>query len=127
MSSIKPIKIWGKRGPNPPKVAMLCEELSIPYDAQDTQFSDLKLPEFLAVNPNGRMPAIYDPNTDLTLWESGAIYEYLIEKYDTNNKLSFPQGSTESYLAKQWLFFQVSGQGPYFGQVSVIHEICMII
>lgn len=55
-------------------------------------------------------------NTDLTLWESGAIIEYLIEKYDTENKLSFPSGSTLTYLAKQWLFFQVSGQGPYYGQ-----------
>ncbi|CAO2650900.1 Nn.00g091970.m01.CDS01 [Neocucurbitaria sp. VM-36] len=105
MSSFKPIEIWGKRGPNPPKIAMICEELGLPYEAKDTQFSDLKTSEFLALNPNG-----------LTIWESGAIIEYLIEKYDTAQKLSFPQGSEQSYLAKQWLFFQVSGQGPYYGQ-----------
>jgi len=64
------------------------------------------------------MPAIHDPNRDLTLWESGAIIEYLIEVYDKKQKLSFPAGSNEAYLAKQWLYFQVSGQGPYFGQVS---------
>jgi glutathione S-transferase len=106
MSSLKPIKIWGNRGPNPPKVLMLCEELSIPYEALPTTFADLKTPEFLAVNPNGRMPAIHDPNTNLTIWESGAILEYLIEKYDKKQKMSFAPGSNESYLAKQWLFLQ---------------------
>jgi glutathione S-transferase len=68
------------------------------------------------------MPAIYDPNRDLTLWESGAIIEYLIEVYDQDQKLSFPAGSKEAYLAKQWLYFQVSGQGPYFGQVSAFRD-----
>ncbi|KAF2266171.1 glutathione S-transferas-like protein [Lojkania enalia] len=116
MSQIKPIKVWGKGGPNPPKVAMVLEELGVPYEVLHISFPDLKKPEYLAVNPNGRMPAIYDPNTDLTLWESGAILEYLIERYDKDQKLSFAPGSNESYLAKQWLFFQVSGQGPYYGQ-----------
>ncbi|KAF1938888.1 glutathione S-transferas-like protein [Clathrospora elynae] len=115
-SSIKPIKIYGKHGPNPPKIIMLAEELGLPYEVVDTQFTDVKKPEYLAVNPNGRMPAIHDPNTGLTLWESGAIIEYLVEKYDTKHSISFKAGSNEAYLAKQWLFYQVSGQGPYFGQ-----------
>jgi glutathione S-transferase len=105
-SSLKPITIYGKHGPNPPKVRMLAEELGLAYDLKDVQFADVKKPEFLAVNPNGRMPAIHDPNTDLTLWESGAIIEYLIEKYDTERKVSFEPGSKEAYLAKQWLFYQ---------------------
>lgn len=54
----------------------------------------------------------------LALWESGAIVLYLIERYDTEHKLSFAPGSNESYLAKQWLFFQASGQGPYYGQAA---------
>ena len=95
---------------------MLVEELGLPYELIDTQFPDLKKPDFLALNPNGRMPAIHDPNTDLTLWESGAIIEYLVEKYDTEHHLSFPAGSNEAQLARQWLYFQVSGQGPYYGQ-----------
>jgi glutathione S-transferase len=115
-SNIKPIKVWGKGGPNPPKVAMILQELDLPHEIIDIEFSDLKKPDYLAVNPNGRMPAIYDPNTDLTLWESGAIIEYLIEKYDKAQKLSFPPETKEAYHAKQWLFFQTTGQGPYYGQ-----------
>ncbi|ROV94555.1 hypothetical protein VMCG_08163 [Cytospora schulzeri] len=115
-SQIKPITVWGKGGPNPPKIALLLAELGIPSDIKDIAFPDLKKPEFLAINPNGRMPAIQDPNTNLTLWESGAIIEYLVERYDTEHKLSFPPGTAEAALARQWLFFQVSGQGPYYGQ-----------
>jgi len=116
MSAMQPIKIYGSSGPNPPKIALLCEGLNIPYEAIHMPFPDLKKPEYLKINPNGRMPAIQDPNTGITLWESGAIIEYLIEKYDKEQKMSFAPGSDESYLAKQWLFYQVSGQGPYFGQ-----------
>ncbi|KAJ8119597.1 hypothetical protein ONZ43_g3487 [Nemania bipapillata] len=115
-SSLKPITVHGKAGPNPPKVIMILEELGLPYEISSTQFADVKGPAYLAVNPNGRLPAIYDPNTNLTLWESGAIVEYLIETYDKENKLSFPQGSNESFLTKQWLFYQTTGQGPYYGQ-----------
>jgi len=115
-SALKPIKVYGAAGPNPPKVALVLRELDIPCEILSTGFAELKQPEFLAINPNGRIPAMYDPNTDITLWESGAILEYIIERYDKDQKLSFAPGSKESYLAKQWLFFQVSGQGPYYGQ-----------
>ncbi|KAF1846199.1 glutathione S-transferase [Cucurbitaria berberidis CBS 394.84] len=80
--------------------------------------SEVKEPSYLAINSNGRIPAIYDPNTDLTLWESGAIVEYLVERYDMTHQISFASGTHESYLARQWLFFQASGQGPYYGQAS---------
>ncbi|KAI8625086.1 glutathione S-transferase [Xylariaceae sp. FL1651] len=115
-SSLKPIKAYGQKGPNPPKVIMILEELGLPYEIVPIDFADIKKPEYLAVNPNGRLPAIYDPNTDLTLWESGAIIEYLVEKYDQENKISFPKGTNEAYLTKQWLYFQTTGQGPYYGQ-----------
>jgi len=113
---LQPIKVWGKGGPNPPKVAMILSELGIPYDAEAVPMPDLKKPAYLAINPNGRLPAIHDPNTGITLWESGAIVEYLIEQYDKEHKLSFEPGTAEAYHAKQWLFFQASGQGPYYGQ-----------
>ncbi|KAI9732935.1 MAG: hypothetical protein M1818_007368 [Claussenomyces sp. TS43310] len=115
-SQIKPIKIWGQGGPNPPKVGIILEELGLPYETIAIPFSDVKKPEYLAINPNGRVPAIHDPNTGVTLWESGAILEYLIERYDTEHRLSFAPGTPESYHAKQWLYFQASGQGPYYGQ-----------
>jgi len=117
-TEIKPIKVWGQGGPNPPKVAMLLGELKVPFEPIPIPLTDVKNPEYLAINPNGRIPAIHDPNTDITLWESGAIVEYLIERYDPEHNLSFPAGTPESYHAKQWLFFQVSGQGPYYGQAA---------
>lgn len=97
---------------------MICDELSLPYDlVPDFGFPQVKTPEFLAINPNGRMPAIQDPNNnDLILWESGAIIEYLVDRYDKQHKLSFEQGTPEYYQMKQWLYFQASGQGPYYGQ-----------
>jgi glutathione S-transferase len=76
----------------------------------------MKKEPYESLNPNGRVPAIEDPNTGITLWESGAIIEYLVETYDKKNNISFPPGSKEYYEAKQWLYYQVSGQGPYFGQ-----------
>ena len=116
-STIQPLTLYGRDGPHPPKVAMLLTLLSIPHTTNPISFADVKSPAFLAINPNGRMPALHDPNTDITIWESGAIIEYLVETYDKERKLSFERGSKEDWMARQWLYFQVSGQGPYFGQV----------
>ncbi|KAJ5958940.1 uncharacterized protein N7479_006090 [Penicillium vulpinum] len=115
--SLKPITVWGHGpGPNPWKVIMVLEELKIPYIHKIIQFPEMKKEPFQSINPNGRVPAIEDPNTDITLWESGAIVEYLVDTYDKENTISFATGSKDYYLAKQWLHFQMSGQGPYFGQ-----------
>ncbi|CAI7652425.1 unnamed protein product [Penicillium viridicatum] len=106
--SLKPITVYGHGpGPNPWKVIMVLEELNIPYTHKIVNFPDMKKEPFESINPNGRVPAIEDPNTDITLWESGAIVEYLVETYDKQNTISFATGSKEYY---------VSGQGPYFGQ-----------
>jgi len=113
---LKTIKVLGVHGPNAPKVSILCEELGFPYEAVDIPFDDVKKPYYLAININGRLPSLQDPNTDLTLWETGAILEYLTETYDKDHKLSFPAGSAEFYHARQWLYFQTTGQGPYYGQ-----------
>ncbi|KAI4099958.1 MAG: hypothetical protein L6R37_005754 [Teloschistes peruensis] len=116
-STIKPLKLWGQRGPNPYKVGMLLKEFALPYDVINVPITDVKNPSYTAINPNGRLPALHDPNTDITIWESGAIVEYLIEVYDSeHHRLSFKQGTPESWHAKQWLHFQTSGQGPYYGQ-----------
>lgn len=112
-SSIKPIRVWGQAGPNPGKIPMILELLSLPYEQIPVPLSQVKDPKYTEnINPNGRVPAIQDPNTGILLWESGAIIEYLVETYDKEKKISFEPGSQEQYAARQWLFFQVSGQGP---------------
>lgn len=115
--SIKPIVLYGHAGgPNPWKVVNTFQELGLPYENKTLEFAEIKSEPFLSLNPNGRVPAIEDPNTGISLWESGAILEYLVETYDKEHKISFRQGTPEYYQAKQWLHFQMSGQGPYFGQ-----------
>ncbi|PYH42567.1 glutathione S-transferase family protein [Aspergillus saccharolyticus JOP 1030-1] len=117
MPSLQPIKLYTHgNAPNPLKVAILLRELDIPYETKSVPFEELKKEPYESINPNGRLPAIQDPNTNLTVWESGAILEYLLEKYDHVASLTFARDSAEYFEAKQWLFFQVSGQGPYFGQ-----------
>ncbi|KAM0709030.1 hypothetical protein Q7P35_003066 [Cladosporium inversicolor] len=114
--STKPIKLYSHAGgPNPWKVAIILNELNIPYETELKDFGDLKKEPFESLNPNGRVPAITDPNTSLTLWESGAIIEYLLATYDPSQTLSYPS-SPNKYLTQSWLHFQTSGQGPYFGQ-----------
>ena len=68
-------------------------------------------------NPPGRVPAIKDPNTGISLWESGAIIQYLVETYDKDHKISYGK-TPEKYYEQQWLAFQISGQGPYYGQAA---------
>jgi glutathione S-transferase len=116
--TIQSLILYGKGGPNPPKVAFILEELGLLYDTKNVPMSELKQPEYTAINPNGRLPSLADPNTGITVWESGAIIEYIIETYDKEHKLSFPAGTADYFHAKQWLYFQVSGQGPYFGQLA---------
>ncbi|KAM0325493.1 hypothetical protein ACHAQA_007480 [Verticillium albo-atrum] len=102
-------------GPNPWKIVMILEELGLPYKTIDVELSLVKQEPFVLINPNGRVPAIVDPNTDITLWESGAIVEYLIETYDKEGKISISTFPEKHHL-RQFLHLQTSGQGPYFGQ-----------
>ncbi|TCD71960.1 Glutathione S-transferase 2 [Steccherinum ochraceum] len=109
-----------KGGPNPWKVAFLLNELGLSYESVylDFQAGEHRAPAYTKVNPNGRVPAIIDhKNNDFTVWESGAILLYLVEKYDTEKKY-FATSETDRFAILQWLFFQVSGQGPYFGQAA---------
>lgn len=115
--SLKPIILYSHAtGPNPWKVVIICNELNIPYESKYIEFSDMKKDPYEKLNINGRVPAIEDPNTGITLWESGAIIEYLVETYDKQKTISFQSGTPDYFHAKQWLHFQMSGQGPYFGQ-----------
>ncbi|KAH9854708.1 glutathione S-transferase C-terminal-like protein [Lenzites betulinus] len=107
-------------GPNGWKVAIVLEELGLDYHPIYLEFEkgEHKAPEYVKYNPNGRIPALIDhKNNDFVIWESCAIISYLVEKYDTEGKVSV-KSFEENALQLQWLFFQASGQGPYFGQIG---------
>ena len=115
-ATLKPIVIHGNGGPNPTKVIVLLEVLGLPYTALNVAFSDVKGPSYTALNPNGRLPTIEDPNTGIKVWESGAIVTYLINTYDRDHKFSFEANTPDAWHAQQWLHLQATGQGPYYGQ-----------
>lgn len=102
-------------GTNPWKCAIVLEELNLPYENRYVEPEEVKKPPFTDLNPNGRVPCIEDPNTGMVLWESVAINEYLVQTYDPSAALWCPQGP-DHFVMKQWLYFQMSGQGPYYGQ-----------
>jgi glutathione S-transferase len=60
---------------------------------------------------------IEDPNREVILWESGAILTYLVQEYDKSQALTYASGKEVHYI-NQWLYFQASGQGPYYGQAA---------
>jgi len=107
--------------PNGWKVEYVLRELGLEYEPVYLKFqpdAEHKQPPFLKINPNGRIPALIDhKNNDFAIWESDAILFYLSEKYDPEKKIS-PTTENDKFLVIQWLFFQASGQGPYFGQYA---------
>ncbi|KAI0910423.1 glutathione S-transferase [Ustulina deusta] len=118
MSSLQPLIVYSSGpAPNPYKVAFVLEELGLPWKFESLPMPDLKKEPYTNLNPNGRVPTLVDPNTDMTVWESGAIVDYLIEEYDKDAKLHYTT-SKEKSATRSWQYFQVSGQGPYFGQLG---------
>jgi len=116
METLKPIVLYGHKGtPNPVKVQIVLEELGLPYVCKSVEITDMKKEPYLSVNPNGRVPAIEDANTGVTMFESGAIIQYLVDKYDDDKKLDYMNWPQKSQVMS-WLHFQMSGQGPMFGQ-----------
>ncbi|RPD77240.1 glutathione S-transferase C-terminal-like protein [Lentinus tigrinus ALCF2SS1-7] len=106
------------RGPNGWKVAFVLEELGLSYHSIYLDFDkkEQKAPEHTQYNPNGRIPTLIDHhNGDFVIWESNAIILYLVDKYDKEAKISVTD-EKDKYTLLQWLFFQASGQGPYYGQ-----------
>ncbi|KAI0821214.1 glutathione transferase Ure2p5 [Irpex lacteus] len=107
-------------GPNGWKVAMVMEELGLTYQETFVNFKNLeqKDPTHTQYNPNGRIPTLIDHwNNDFVVWESCAILIYLVEKYDPEHIISAEYFEDKMHQ-NQWLFFQASGQGPYFGQAG---------
>ena len=104
--------------PNGHKVSIMLEEIGLPYETVVFNLASLeqKQPEFLAINPNGRIPALIDhDNDDFTVIESGAILIYLAEK---SGQL-LPADPRQRSEAIQWLMFQMGGVGPMQGQAHV--------
>jgi len=108
---------WGTS--NGRKASIMLEECGLPYRVHpiDIGKGDQFKPEFVAINPNSKIPAIVDPDgpegKPFTLFESGAILIYLAGK--TGKFL--PVSVSGKYVALQWLMFQMGGVGPIFGQV----------
>lgn len=106
--------------PNGHKISILLDELKLSYKTTSISFDkkDQKTPEFLKINPNGRIPCIEDLSTSpaTPVFESGAIMIYLTEKYDLTKKMSFEHGSPEYWECVQWLFWMNAGLGPMQGQ-----------
>lgn len=118
------LQLYSLPTPNGVKVSIMLEEIGLPYEVHLVDFGkdDQKAPEFLSLNPNGKIPAILDPDgpgsKPLPLFESGAILQYLAEK---TGKL-LPKDPARRWQTIQWLHFQMGGIGPMFGQVGFFHK-----
>ncbi len=118
------IQLYAAPTPNGVKVSIMLEEVGLPYEPHyvDIGANETWGPEFLSLNPNGKIPAIIDPDgpggEPLGLFESGAILLYLADK---TGKL-IPSHPARRQEAIQWLFFQMAAVGPMFGQLGYFHK-----
>ena len=118
------LQLYSLPTPNGVKVSIMLEEIGLAYEPHtiDIGKNETFTPEFLSLNPNGKIPAIIDPNgpggAPLGLFESGAILQYLAEK---TGKL-VPSDAARRYQTIQWVHFQMGGIGPMFGQVGFFHK-----
>ncbi|NJL69103.1 MAG: glutathione S-transferase, partial [Microcoleus sp. SM1_3_4] len=102
--------------PNGRKASIMLEEVGLPYNVKviDITKNDQFSPEFIAINPNSKIPAIVDRDTGITVFESGAILIYLAEK---TGKL-LPIDRKSRFQVIEWLMFQMGSVGPMFGQLN---------
>jgi GST-like protein len=118
------LQLYSLPTPNGVKVSIMLEETGLAYEPHLVRFdsNDQLSPEFLAVNPNNKIPAILDPNgpggQPLPLFESGAILLYLADKAQR----FIPREAAGRYETIQWVMFQMGGVGPMFGQVGFFHK-----
>jgi GST-like protein len=119
------IQLYTWATPNGKKISVMLEELELPYEVHPINIAkgDQLKPEYLAINPNNKIPAIIDSDgpdgKPLKLFESGAILMYLAEK--TGKFL--PQEMAKRYEVIQWLMFQMGGVGPMFGQANYFYRL----
>ena len=118
------IQLYSLPTPNGVKVSIMLEETGLPYEAHlvDITKNESHTPEFLSLNPNGKIPAIIDPNgpnrQPIALFESGAILLYLADK----TKEFIPSDAALRYETIEWVFFQMASIGPMFGQLGFFHK-----
>ena len=103
------ITLYTGQTPNGIKVSITLEELGLPYNVRkiDVPNNEQKSDWFLEINPNGRIPALTDVHEDgktIRVFESGSIMQYLVDRYDTDYKISYPRGSREWVETNSWLF-----------------------
>lgn len=118
------IQYYGLPTPNGVKVSIMLEELGVPYEAHLVDFAkdDQKSPEFESLNPNGKIPALIDPDgpggKPIGLFESGAILLYLADKYGR----FVPSDPAARWETIAWLMWQMGGLGPMFGQLGFFNK-----
>ncbi|NIZ00308.1 glutathione S-transferase N-terminal domain-containing protein [Thalassospira lucentensis] len=118
------LQLYSYPTPNGVKVSILLEELGLEYEVHQVKIGDDETwtPEFLSLNPNGKIPAIIDPDgpggKPMGLFESGAILQYLAEK--TGKFL--PSDPAKRMETLQWVYFQMAGLGPIFGQLGFFYK-----
>jgi GSH-dependent disulfide-bond oxidoreductase len=102
--------------PNGRKVSIMLEEVGLPYTSHviDIRQGDQFTPEFVAINPNSKIPAIVDQDNGLAVFESGAILVYLAEK---SGKF-LPTEPKARFQVLEWLMLQMGSIGPMFGQLN---------
>jgi GSH-dependent disulfide-bond oxidoreductase len=118
------LQLYSLPTPNGVKVSIMLEETGLPYEPHRVNFdtNEQASPEFRALSPNGKIPAILDPGgpggRPLPLFESGAILIYLADKTGQ----FVPRDAATRYETIQWLMFQMAGVGPIFGQLGFFHK-----
>jgi GSH-dependent disulfide-bond oxidoreductase len=118
------LQLYSLPTPNGVKVSIMLEETALPYEAHRVDFEreEQGSAEFRSLNPNGKIPAILDPDgpggQPLPLFESGAILIYLADK----SGQFLPHEPAARYQTLQWLMFQMGAIGPMFGQVGFFHK-----
>ncbi len=116
----KPIDLYFWNTPNGYKIAIMLEELGVPYTTRFVNIGkgDQFKPEFLKISPNNRMPAIVDPEgpdgAPISVFESGAILIYLGQKFDR----FYGKNARERVAINEWLFWQNANVGPVFGNYN---------
>jgi GST-like protein len=110
------INLYTFTTPNGRKASIMLEEVELPYNVHkiDITKNEQFTPEYIAINPNSKIPAIIDQDTGITVFESGAILIYLAEK---TGKL-LPTDQKQRFQVLEWLMLQMGSVGPMFGQLN---------